>query len=428
MTTVEQTFLKPGRYRVGDSLANYTADDLREYAEGTNKALAAGVPVPLLLKHAPNGADDGYYEQFSTDGAKATDGVGWLKSVKINEDGSLSHVLDVTNEHAAKGIQDKSIRFTSPELRNNYIDGKGRKFGRVIRHVALTPTPRNPDQGEFETIDESAVQFSLDDYEGPIQMAEYDNPAEKDDHRPDSKTEPENPDMPSMGGDRMKSQAISACLSELGVELPSDVDFSGLGEPACSALLTGVKTLLKAKREAEMAKEKQNNGAENEVQEATGMQFSEDEIKSLSPVERKLYLGLKAEREENAKLKTRIEQFSEDHVTSRREQAVGELRRQLKSAKLPPGLRTKLEAKLDSVQFSESGEAASLTLSEAIDLFRESIPSHLQFDEGDADEAKPGEFITGDGNVDSLEAARAMNDEIDQELGYQAKREAVAAK
>ncbi len=158
---VEQMFLKPGRYKGID----LTAQDLEEYAAGTNRAIKLGVAIPVIERHAAPGLGEDYYSQFATEADSALTTKGWLQGVKVNSDGSLSYTLDITDPDVAKAINNKSIKYTSPELRENYVTGSDEPIGRVFRHVALTATPRNRNQSEFTAVEPAAMQFSLDDYE-----------------------------------------------------------------------------------------------------------------------------------------------------------------------------------------------------------------------------------------------------------------------
>lgn len=172
---VQKSAFKPGVYR-GKPL---TAAKLREYAEGTNKALAAGVPIPALERHAKLGANDA-----ETNSVHATAGAGWLKSVEVEADGSLSWKIDVP-QRIETGIKDGTVRFTSPEFRNNYEAADGRYRGPIVRHVAFTPVPKTHDQGEIAlAMSEDACQFSEADYQGPAdeQFSEYNVPAEHKEH------------------------------------------------------------------------------------------------------------------------------------------------------------------------------------------------------------------------------------------------------
>jgi hypothetical protein len=72
----------------------------------------------------------------------------------------------VTDPVAIKGLRNKSIKFTSPELRRKFL---GRDLMHIA-HVALTHKPRFTKQGPIEPIQLSlageCLQFAMGDDEG----------------------------------------------------------------------------------------------------------------------------------------------------------------------------------------------------------------------------------------------------------------------
>lgn len=145
MATLRQkTSFGPGTYRGH----KFTAERLRQFAEGTNKAIAAGVPIPLLKRHAPINADDAM-----TQTAAQLEGSGWVTKVEVGPDGALEwEAKDVPDEVAAL-VEKGTARFTSPEFRDLYTSEKAGVYtGPIIRHFAFTPLPGNPHQGPIEAI------------------------------------------------------------------------------------------------------------------------------------------------------------------------------------------------------------------------------------------------------------------------------------
>lgn len=145
MATLRQkTAFGPGVYRG----YNLHAEKLRKFAEGTNKAIAAGVPIPLLKRHAPINADDS-----TTLGAAQLEGAGWVTKVHVEPDGALSFEAKDVPDDVAQAVNAKTARFTSPEFREHYTCEKAGVYeGPIIRHFAFTPTPGNPHQGEIQTM------------------------------------------------------------------------------------------------------------------------------------------------------------------------------------------------------------------------------------------------------------------------------------
>ena len=151
MAIIEQTFLKPGYYRVGGETREYDRAELGEYARNTRAMIGSGVSVPILPHHPAPGSEAGS-PVTHLDPPDARDTLGWVLDVLQEPDGSVRHVLDVEDAAALEGIKSGRIKFTSPELaEGGYTDGLGREHGKVFRHVAFTAKPRNPIQGEFET-------------------------------------------------------------------------------------------------------------------------------------------------------------------------------------------------------------------------------------------------------------------------------------
>lgn len=389
-TLLEQEFLKPGPYRIGDQLREFSRDDLKAYKDGTIAALKAGVPIPLLEAHAPAGVEEGY-PASDADADSAFKARGWLRDLKQREDGTLVNVLEVTDPTAEAGIKNGSIRFTSPEFRERYIDGKGREFGRMIRHVALTHKPRNPDQGPFTKIANATpfgecLQFSDEDMDSTGAV-----PA--DSPKPDQEA---NPDMPKGGNVKKLEEAIKGHLAELGAVLPTGTEL-GLSEDGANVLLAALMTATQAKAKAEQEKEEKDEP--NKLEQDSGgqqSQFSERELKIIAERDAARSALAKERRTgQEAKISAALES-------------------------LPPALKTKLAARLTSVQFSDDGnEEPALTVLEVATLVKECLPKNLQFDEEKLEETQHeegGKFFAGESQA--APEVVAMNDQIYRDMGY----------
>lgn len=345
----------------------YPRERLQRYAENTNKAIQSGLAVPFLDKHADVDADP--------NSALATKG--WVQRFSVTDDGWLAFDMEVTDPATGAAIENKSIRFTSPEFRDGFVDGKGTLHGDIIRHVAATPTPRNPDQGAIMSLPAGVSRFSIDD------MVDEDPKKKKGDTDEDGVVEgdgegdppaepvkPTNLDMPANPDEASKMEAFVACMSQLGLELPAKFTFDTEG--AIDILLTAAKTAAKANAEKEV-KEQDDPPKVNDAQ--GGMtSFSEDEIAALPEPTRKRILALQKQ----------AVQFAEEKATHEREKAIAAVN----AANLPPGLKSKLVAKLQTVQFSEAGEVATLTIAEAAKLLSDSLPPSVQFDEAEVTEVE----------------------------------------
>jgi hypothetical protein len=147
-------------------MAVVTADDIRAHVDGTNTLLADGWQPPVLFEHAEKGSQEGSPRKRDDKASEVKHGAGWLKSAKIGPNGEGIHVLEVTDPVAIKGLKNKSIKFTSPELRQKFL---GRDLMHIA-HVALTHKPRFTKQGPIEPIQLSlageCLQFAMGDEEG----------------------------------------------------------------------------------------------------------------------------------------------------------------------------------------------------------------------------------------------------------------------
>jgi hypothetical protein len=295
----QSTSFGPGIYRGH----KFDIDRLKKFADGTNRAIAAGVPIPLLIKkHAPINASD-------EDTAKEAEvqGGGWLKALDVDEKGNLAWEAEVT-ESTKAGVDSGELKYTSPEFRDHYVcEKEGTYEGPVVRHITFTPLPGNPHQSPIETIaltEMGVFQFGEADKEADLEvvtskdvgnvedvvaLAEQpqnptlkkipeatDDPADveiiPDVAEESPPTEQKNPDMPPKATDRTKLAAVLAGLAQKGIILPSDFDFES--EAALDILLAGLNSSIKAEQEAE-AQEKPEEESPP-VQEAS-MPFSEED-------------------------------------------------------------------------------------------------------------------------------------------------------
>lgn len=392
MPIFKQTSFRPGRYRIGMSdgkpvFRDYKREDVARIAEGTKALLAAKRHVPLLLEHAEPGSAEGSPRDKKASEVKH--GAGWLKDVAIGNDGAMQLVFDVPDADIAGKLKSGSIKFTSPEIRSEWVDGKGQKFNDFISHVALTHKPRNPDQSAIEEVaaTETAVQFSLDDYEGPIQMSDEYEGDEKPEEMPEAKPDG-NPDMVQNGSEESQQfDAIRSLLREIvGVDLPADAT----AESLVRDLLTGLKTL-KAVRDQKKAEEeanKPNPDTSPEVVENSPVQFSVDDVPTISNK-----LLAKAITSEHAATKARFDAL----VTA---------------GKCSPGLRDALLTS-ECVQFSDEAELVkTMSVAQVLDLL-EAHPLDLaaQFSDDFFRQIEPSkDFTAGPADGMTDDQARAFVD------------------
>jgi hypothetical protein len=138
-----------------------TNADCRQYVEGTKRALANKVPIPVPLEHHRE-ADPSRLplsrEQVMANLVGLN--VGFLDDLRINPDGSIDAQLDVDwvpdgngqpirDEAEIKARLAKSIKFVSPYIVSDLTDGYGNSYGPGIAHAALTANPVDHGQQPF---------------------------------------------------------------------------------------------------------------------------------------------------------------------------------------------------------------------------------------------------------------------------------------
>ena len=166
----------------------------------------------------------------------------------------------------------------------NWRDGKGQSYSDSITHVDFVNHPVDHSQGPFQKLPETpvgsvalAIRMGLDKVctfmgDSPFEKKDDDETNEADegndspaDDAGDTEAlpeaEPANPDIP-VADDKSKNEALVACISELGGELPSDFTLSHPN--ALDLLLTVFKTLAKSKPAAE-ATESEDEGTDSQV-------------------------------------------------------------------------------------------------------------------------------------------------------------------
>ncbi len=411
---VKQVFLKPGTYKPGGKKhrVTLTADEIRQYVEGTRQVLAAGYQPPVLFGHAPILSEEGAPKSRDQKADEVKHGAGWLEDLEIGEDGAASYVLDITDSEAARKFNEGSIRFTSPELRRVWKDGQGNLFQNVISHVALTHKPVNIDQGAVEQSE--ALQFSLDDLESGM-ADDDDKPKEGDDTPAESESKPDNPDMPegSNESDTQRAQRLEAIighLDELGVAMPADTAQADI-DVILDRLLTALMSAAAAKKKAEpeTPAETPEDPPPPVVEQQGAMQYSLDDIDSL---ENKLLA--KVIRGEHASL-------------------VAKLSGMVGKNKLTEAARDQLLALDGAMQFSTDGEfVPTLSINRVVDLLDECLPDGMALTQEQiisqfAIEEHPDEkHYKKDGMLTEAEAKRFVDEQAKQMPGVFRQRETVS--
>ena len=241
MPTLRQSnSFSPGKYR-GHV---FDVDRLKRFVEGTNRAIQAGVSIPLLMEHAPINASDAETVAFAQQPKR---GAGWLTRLDIDAKGEVAWEAKDVPADIQKDVEAGAIKFTSPEFRESYTSEKeGVYDGPIIRHMAITHTPGNPHQGKIETIalqeQLGCFQFSEDDFE-PLSAGPDDEDGDDDDGGDDDDTDITQHAESYAVGKRVKQKSTGirgevvsvddnkykVMLDNMG-DHPHDIDFSDLDE------------------------------------------------------------------------------------------------------------------------------------------------------------------------------------------------------
>jgi hypothetical protein len=414
--TFKQVFFKPGRYHLGGGIyRDFTASDVAEHVRGAQAVLDAGHGIPILYEHAAPGSAEGSPVQLSTTDQKSArdklaeqvkHGAGWIKRFWLTKDGEAAHELEVTDPDAAKGLKNGSIKFTSPEFRANWTDGKGREFPKLVSHVALTHKPRNLDQSAIEEVvtgKAPALQFSLADWAQFSSEEEMEYEAKPEDEKPadEPKAEeekPENPDLDKPEDDANDQQFVAAVQllkDEFGLSLPDDCDKDSFVRDLLTSLKTAIAIREKNAAENANNEDKPNPDDEDDtVEEKPPIQFSLSDA-SEGRVANKLLAAV---------------------IRNAGESLIGRLNKQQADGTFPPGLVKALTDRAGTMQFSEEGdEHGSLKLSEVVDLLETGLPAGF-FRTWTSDqfsvETAPGELLTkGDGEITAEQAKQIVDEQ-----------------
>ena len=369
------TFPTPlgGRFRL-------TADKIKRYVAGTQAMLAAGHRPIVFLEHPPLGSPEGAPVQFEASAktvhdlkaARLRNAVGHLVDASVDDFGNLSYGLQIADDDIARKVDSGLIRFTSPELRENFRDGRGKEFGPVIAHVALVATPRDVSQGGIAASQFSApaaFQFSLEDW----QPMDADTLTEEPEADITENLPPEPEDNPDAPADPEGGQQFAAVLEQLREQC--DIDLPADCSPATFVrdLLTALKTLAKLKSKAVP------EGPEPDDLPGSGDMMSEE-----SPRQQFSLEDVQAGRA--PKLLARVMQAEDSR-----------LRQQLSA--LPKAARDAVREAVGALQFSADGEVLNaLPLSKVLGIMRRCLPNPkaLGRGEGETGDATAEQFAAPD--------------------------------
>jgi hypothetical protein len=162
MPTFVKDALYPGTYRLaGGRKVTYTRADIPHLARRLRDMKDSGLLVPLTWNHrqGPDGKPMTEEDQIST-ATRFT--LGFADDAETTDEGYLQIKVNVPSEDDAKRLP--VVRFISPAIKKDYIDGSGRLWkGLSIIHLAVTPRPVQSKQRPFKRVDDSTITLSLGD-------------------------------------------------------------------------------------------------------------------------------------------------------------------------------------------------------------------------------------------------------------------------
>lgn len=354
MATFEKDVLRVGTVRKNGRRYDFDSDRLQRYARSVNELASEGLKIPLVMEHSDPNDTSGKEGPREKAAKGVKNGAGWITGARI-DGGVLKLKMDVTDKDVAKKLQDKSIKFVSPDLRSKWTSPvSGKVYEDVIYNAALTHHPVGAEQGEFVQFSEGVLQLSLADY---TQLAEDEDETESEgsSETPDTEAPPDpadntdNPDMPEESGPSESEQKLKLCLAwleKLDIPMQSDTTTENFVDRLTTSLMAVSATL--DKMEAEEATD------ESEEEDSADMPVKEEQPDSMM-------------------------QFSEHPAFKRlldthRGQDRKRIATLVKQGRIGKKLAATLASRADSVQLSDDfqSERPALALSEVLDLLEDS--------------------------------------------------------
>lgn len=212
MATFLKDVLYPGTYSVSDGKGGrrkvrFSREQVEALSQRMREMIEAGLSIPLAAEHQER-AKPLTAEERKADWVKKLT-MGWAEKAELEPEGFLSTIVNVPVDEEAKRLP--AIRFVSPEIVEDFIDGTGRKWpGPSITHLAVTPRPVQHNQKPFQPVQMSVTRLSLADYEGE-EMADEAN-GKGDGNKPDAS-----------GSKQFDLGALRALLQEDGYGVPDHI-------------------------------------------------------------------------------------------------------------------------------------------------------------------------------------------------------------
>lgn len=232
--------LYPGEWQLPDGRKWKASPELVAHlSQRAKDMLAAGLSIPLAWEH-DDGAKPRTAAQKAADFAKTTPG--YLESSILTAEGILEVGVEIPVDTDAKRMP--AVRFASPEIISDFIDGTGRLWpGPSITHVAITPRPVQTPQKPFQPVAMSQgavvpVRLSLAGFT-PIRLGGSmadDNDDKKGDKGGEGKKGDKTGDATLDAGGKLKE--VIEALSGDGYGFPEDTNPENFLERLHTAVLT----------------------------------------------------------------------------------------------------------------------------------------------------------------------------------------------
>jgi hypothetical protein len=234
MAKLKLEVLRPARRCVGRNangslrFETFTPEYCQQQFERNSALLASGAdgkpfPVPVCWEHRDD-AKPGRLSRDDAASARAKGTAGFVDKYEIDAKNRVFATVDVPDEVDAR--QAEKTRFCSPEIAP-FVDDKGKDWGEVFTHVALTPRPVQTDQTPVTRLSltyAGPIRLSVDPKEGKDMADEADDKGKKKPYEA-----PKN-DTPVDEG----IKAVIEALRGVGMNIPEEVK-------DCETLVVAIK-------------------------------------------------------------------------------------------------------------------------------------------------------------------------------------------
>jgi hypothetical protein len=166
LARLRKDVLRPATYSVPDrsgkkrNRVTFDRDYVRRLHSRYHDMKAAGLHVPVSWEHQDSAKPDDEAGRAQRLADKARLIFGYAEDAVIEPGDLLQFDLDIPND--ADASQAKVVRYVSPEIVNDFVDGSGRLWeGPSITHIAVTGKPVQHAQQPFQQL--SYIRLSLAD-------------------------------------------------------------------------------------------------------------------------------------------------------------------------------------------------------------------------------------------------------------------------